>query len=74
MTSSQAKAKGKFGARVFLLGADVACVFQTVKSGGGYTDRYIVDQKPTGKGERFVALMDDKALANAVREALQGKL
>ena len=56
------------------MGADIACVFQTVKSGGGYTDRYIVDQKPTGKGERFVDLMDDKALANAVRGALQGQL
>ena len=53
---------------------DVACVFQTVKSGAGYTDRYIVDQEPTGKGERFVDLMDDKALANAVRDALHGKL
>ena len=74
MTSSQEKRKGKFGARVFLMDTDVACVFQTVKSGRGYTDRYIVDQKPTGKGERFVDLMDDEALANAVRNALQGKL
>ena len=74
MTSSQAKPEGKFGARVFLMGTDVACVFQTVKSGREYTDRYIVDQNPTGKNKRFVDLMDDKALANALRDAIQGKL
>jgi hypothetical protein len=54
--------------------SNVALVTQTIKSGGGYSDRYIVDQKPTGPGEQFVKLDDDAALANAVRQALHGKL
>jgi len=71
MKSSQGP-KGKFGARVFLLGTDVACVTQTIKSGRGHSNRYIIDQNASS--DRFVALADDRALASAVRDALGGRL
>ena len=37
-------------------------------------DRYVIDQKPRGNGERFVDRQDDKGLAEAVRDALEGVL
>ena len=52
----------------------VVLVMQTIKKGAGYTDRYIVDTKPTGIVQRFVDITDDGAIADAVRAALQGTL
>lgn len=72
MPNTKSKLKGKFGARVFLLGTDVACVTQTIKSGTGHSDRYIIYQ--SANGDQFVDLADDHALATAVRDALAGKL
>lgn len=74
MTTTKPKSGNKFGGRVFLMDPKVLLVLQTVKRGAGYTDRYVVDTKPTGNGESFVDITDDKAIADAVRAALQGIL
>ncbi len=60
----------KFGARVYQLKGGVILVKQTVKSGAGYTDDYVVD----GQKERHVNPDDDAALAQAIRDALAGNL
>ena len=66
--------EGKFGARVYLMDGSTILVYQTVKRGRAQNARYIVDQKPSGEGQRFLALTDDKAIADAIRDALSGSL
>jgi hypothetical protein len=74
MTTTKPKSSNKFGARVFLMDPKVVLVMQTIRRGAGYTDRYIVDTKPTGIVQRSVDIMNDKAIADAIRAALQGTL
>ena len=64
----------KFGARVFSLDTDMVLVYQTVKRGSASNSPYVFDKNPRGSGERFIALGDDKAIADAVRGALAGTL
>jgi hypothetical protein len=60
----------KFGARVFLMDDKVLLVSQTIKRGSAQNAPYVIDQNST---ERFIELSDDKAIAEAIRDALQGK-
>lgn len=66
--------QGKFGARIFLMDTDVVYVLQTVKRGSQQNSPYVVDKNHSGDGQRFVDSADDKAIADAVREALRGTL
>ncbi len=66
--------QGKFGARMYLMDTDVVYVLQTVKRGSQQNSPYVVDKNPNGEGQRFVDTADDKAIADAVREALHGTL
>ena len=66
--------QGKFGARVFLLDESTILVYQTIKRGRAQNAPYRVDQKPSGEGQRFLDLTSDKAIADAIRDALSGKL
>jgi hypothetical protein len=73
MTSAKGP-RGKYGARIFLMGTDTALIVQTRKSGTGQNDPFVIDQKPDSAGERFVALDDDATLAAGIRDALRGVL
>ena len=64
--------KAKYGARVYPMGKDGLLVKQTIKSGNGYTDSYKVSDPY--HHERHVKLHDDAAIAQAIRDALSGKL
>ena len=66
--------RGKFGARVFLMDTNVAYILQTVKRGTQQNDRYVVDKKPVGDGQKFVDVANDKGIADAIRAALYGRL
>ena len=66
--------RGKFGARVYLMDGSTILVYQTVKRGRAQNAPYIVDQKPNGEGQRFLDLTSDKAIADAIRDALSGSL
>jgi hypothetical protein len=60
----------KFGARVFLMDDKVLLISQTIKRGSAQNAPYVIDQ---GSTERFIELSDDKAIADAIRDALLGK-
>lgn len=60
----------KYGARLYKMDEGTLLVKQTVKSGGGHTDPYVVDEDR----EEYVDLNDDRAIARAVRRALNGEL
>lgn len=63
----------KFGARIVNLPPNVILVEQTKFS--ERVGRYVIDHKPDGnKIERHVKRNDDKALADAIRAALDGVL
>lgn len=63
----------KFGARVYLMDTDNILVMQTVKRGTADNSPYVIDQK-TKSGERFLDATDDKAIADAIRDAIAGRL
>jgi hypothetical protein len=48
-------------------------VQQTIKSGPAQNDRYVID-RPLERLERFVDSNDDAAIANAIRDAVAGRL
>lgn len=60
----------KHGARVYLLPNGTGLVKQTVKSGPNQNADYVIDKQR----ERHVDLSDDAEVANAIRDALAGKL
>lgn len=62
----------KFGARIVNLPPNVILVEQTKFS--DKAGRYVIDHEPNGnKIERHVKRTDDKALADAIRAALDGQ-
>ena len=63
-------ANPKYGVRVFKISADRLLIKQTIKSGSGPNDRYVID----GQKERHVKVNDDSAIADAVRDGVSGKL
>jgi len=65
--------KGKFGARAYLMDSEMVLVVQTIKRGKASNAPYVIDQKPIGGKERFIEL-DDKGIADAIRDALSGSL
>ena len=67
------KPTGKYGARVFLMEPDIIYVVQTFKRGAAQNDRYVIDMK-NQNARKFVDVSDDKAIADAVRATLEGKL
>ncbi len=60
----------RYGARVYFQNGDTLLIKQTVKSGEGHTDEYIVDQDR----EEHVALDDDRAIPQAIRRAVRGQM
>ncbi len=69
MTTQQ---QGPFGARVFLMGGETIRVYQTRKRGTAQNARYVVHPWP--QQGRFVDHDDDEGIADAIREALNGKM
>jgi len=65
--------KGPFGARVYLMGDNTILVYQTVKRGTAQNSPYIVSHPEKQKGA-FVNITDDKAIADVIRAAVNGKL
>ncbi len=63
----------KYGARVYLMDTNNILVMQTVKRGKADNAPYVIDQNASN-GEKFVDLTDDKGVADAVRDALAGRL
>ena len=65
--------QGPFGARVYLMDNKKVLIYQTRKRGPAQNAPYVVWPSPDQKGA-FVDIKDDKAIANAIRTALNGKL
>lgn len=65
--------QGPFGARVYLMDNKVILIYQTRKRGTAQNARYVVWPSPNQRGA-FVDIKDDKAIADAIRTALNGKL
>ncbi|MDP2730628.1 MAG: hypothetical protein Q8O55_09090 [Dehalococcoidales bacterium] len=66
-----------YGARIYRVDQNVILVKQTIKKPIRNTKsaRYMVDVAPDGTHkERHVDIADEKSIAAAVREALEGKL
>lgn len=67
------KKQAKYGIRIYLVSKGVIRVESTIKSGTGHNDRYRSDTKVNR--ERYMSLRgDDAKIAQAVRDALAGKL
>ena len=64
--------QGPFGARVYLMDNKKILVYQTAKSGTAQNARYFVS--PRTQYGAFIDIKDDKAIADAIRAALYGKL
>ena len=65
--------RGPFGARVYLMGDNKILVYQTVKKGTAQNAPYVVSHPGKQQGA-FVNITDDKAIADAIRAAVNGKL
>ena len=65
--------QGSFGARVYLMDNKTVLIYQTKKRGTAQNAPYVVWPTPNQRGA-FVDIKDDKAIANAIRTALNGKL
>lgn len=61
-----------FGARVYLMDNKTILVYQTLKQGTTQNARYVVS--PRKQRGAFVDIMDDKAIADAIRAAVNGEL
>ena len=64
--------RGRYGARVYLMDDKTILVYQTIKRGTAQNAPYIVFPK-TQQGV-FLNINDDKGIAGAIRDALNGKL
>jgi hypothetical protein len=62
---------GPFGARVYLMDDKTILIYQTSKR-NAQNARYVV--YPSTQQGKFVDITDDKAIADAIRSALNGKL
>jgi len=65
-----AEQQTQYGARVYRLANNRALIKQTRKSGHDQNSDYVVDEHR----EKHVDLTDDAQVAQAVRDALDGKL
>ena len=65
--------KGSFGARVYLMDNKTVLIYQTRQRGAAQNAPYVVWPSPDQHGA-FLDLKDDKAIADAVRTALSGKM
>lgn len=65
--------QGPFGARVYLMDNKTILIYQTKKRGAAQNAPYVVWPTPNQRGA-FVNLNDDKAIADAIRTALNGKM
>ncbi len=65
-------AQGRFGARVYLMDNKTILVYQTVKRGAAQNERYVVSPWP--QQGAFLAITDDKEIADTIRSALNGTL
>ncbi len=72
MTTTNPVPASKFGARVFLLNPETVFVVQTVKKGKQQNSPYVLDKN--AKTTRFINIIDEKGIADAIREALKGHL
>jgi len=66
-----------YGARIYKTSDEVIQVKQTIKKSDKQNNqyRYVVDCMPDGKHkERYVDVTDDKAIADAIRDALNDRL
>jgi hypothetical protein len=63
---------GPFGARVYKMNNKTILVYQTTKRGVAQNAPYVVF--PRMQEGVFVDINDDKAIADAIRDALNGKL
>ena len=69
--TGEVQARGKYGARIYLMKDGVILVKQTIKKGASQNDPYVIDEHR----ERHVDPdEDDASLGRAVRTALEGKL
>ncbi len=64
--------QGSFGARVYLMDNKTILIYQTAKRGTAQNAPYIVS--PRTQQGAFIDITDDKAIADAIRAALYGKL
>ncbi|MDO9580409.1 MAG: hypothetical protein Q7J06_07555 [Bacteroidales bacterium] len=65
--------QGSFGARVYLMDNKTVLIYQTKKRGTAQNSPYVVWPSPAQHGA-FLDLKDDKAIADAIRTALNGKM
>lgn len=65
--------QGRFGARVYLMDNKTVLIYQTRKRGTAQNAPYVVWPSPDQQGA-WVDIKDDKAIADAIRTALNGKL
>jgi len=66
-----------YGVRIYKVDEDVILVKQTIKKPIRNTNsaRYVVDMAPDGTHkEKHIDINDDKSIADAVRQALNGHL
>lgn len=61
-----------FGARVYLMDNKTILVYQTLKRGTAQNARYVVS--PRTQQGAFIDIIDDKAIADAIRAAVNGEL
>ena len=64
----------KYGARVYLKGTGIVLVKQTIRSRDDVVDTYRIHGSAGDHRERHVALTDNAGIAQAIRDALAGKL
>lgn len=62
--------KTKHGARVFQVSDTVLLIKQTIKRGKDPNDPYVIDEQK----ECHVNINDDRVIAQAIRNAIQGAL
>ena len=62
-----------YGVRIYPVSKDIILVKQTVKK--PTSGRYVVDRLPDGTHrERHIEINDDKSIAGAIRQAINGSL
>lgn len=65
--------KYSYGVKAYELNPDTVVIQQTVKKTS--SRNYVIDSSPDGKQrKKFIGMKDNKAIADAVRHALVGKL
>ena len=65
---------GPFGARVYLRDDKTLQMYQTRKRGASQNDPYVISLSPKTHRGVFIDIENDKAIADALRAAVNGKL